>query len=144
MFDRGSRLFTAEILTRWRSQKIHGGEAAPYHNIAFLDQLAAFDLSAHFVQLDQPLLYGLDLLLGQYRTTLDQFAVVDPAAAVHAIIRKLLEGDVQINTQLDGVYHRDLLQAVVAVAAAGVNAGRAQNAQRIIVTEGFDMNAGLL
>ena len=40
--------------------------------------------------------------------------------------------------------YRDLLQAVVAVAAAGVNVGRAQNPQRIIVTEGFDMNAGLL
>ena len=68
-----------------------------------------------------PLLYGLNFLLGQYRTMLNQFAVVDPAAAVHAIIHKLLEGDIQINTQLDGVYHRDLLQAVIAVAAAWVD-----------------------
>jgi hypothetical protein len=112
--------------------------------MAFLNQLAAFDFSLHFFQLSQPLLYGLNFFLGQYRAALNQLAVMNPAAAVHAIVRKLLEGNIQINTQLDGIYHRDLLQAVIAVAAAGVNVGRAQNAQRIIVTEGFDVNASLL
>ncbi|MCI8688618.1 MAG: hypothetical protein HFF57_10025, partial [Lawsonibacter sp.] len=105
-------------------QPVEQGEDFHFRSFAFLNQLAAFDFRAHFVQLNQPLLYGLNFLLGQYRTTLNQFAIVNPAAAVHAIIRKLLEGNIQINTQLDGVYHRDLLQAVVAVAAAGVNVGR--------------------
>ena len=125
-------------------QPVEQGEDFHFRSFAFLNQLAAFDFRAHFVQFNQPLLYGLNFLLGQYRTTLNQFAIVNPAAAVHAIIRKLLEGNIQINTQLDGVYHRDLLQAVVAVAAAGVNVGRAQNTQRIIVTKGFDVNASLL
>ena len=56
----------------------------------------------------------------------------------------MLEGNPQINTELNGPYHGDLLQIVVTVAAAGINIGRAENPQRIIVTEGFDMNAGLL
>ena len=69
-----------------------------YHAIAPLNQLTALDFRAHFFQLNQPLLYGLNFLFGQYCAVLNQLAIVNLAAAVHIIIRKMFEGNIQINT----------------------------------------------